>query len=166
LRSKKTNALQMAVLISGFLFIIIGIAFLFFPLSVLQFFAENVSENWLDLVRDNELVAPLFFMVKAYSVLLITSGFLMVMPLFDPLKYRGIVYFNGLFFPAISSFILIKNSFIKSSNLPLGDTLPQNGSEYFTHKVMLTCGAVFAFIALICAATLILTSKEAREGKE
>ncbi len=115
MRSKKTNALQMAVLISGFLFIIIGIAFLFFPLSVLQFFAENVSENWLDLVRDNELVAPLFFMVKAYSVLLITSGFLMVMPLFDPLKYRGIVYFNGLFFPAISSFILIKNSFINST---------------------------------------------------
>jgi len=166
LRSKKTNALQMAVLVSGVLFILIGAAFLFFPMAVLQFFAENVAENWLDLVRDNELVAPLFFMVRAYSALLITSGFLMIMPLFDPLKYRGIIYFNGAIFPSVSAFILIANSFVKSNNILTGDTIQQNGSEYFIHRVMLICGIIFALIAVACIFTLILTAKEAREGKE
>jgi hypothetical protein len=50
---------------------IMGAAFLLTPMFVLQLFAENVSENWLDLVRDHELVAPLFYMVRSFSVLLI-----------------------------------------------------------------------------------------------
>lgn len=164
MRSKKTNALQASVLIAGIVYIIVGSAFFFTPMTILQMFAENVSENWLDLVRDHELVAPLYYMVRAYSVLLVTSGFLMIMPLFDPLKYRGIVYFNGVIFPFISSIILIKNGLFArdrgneiSESLLLGD---------YTHKLIVIIGVIFAVIFLVTTIMLVLTAKDAKEGKE
>ena len=164
MRSKKTNALQASVLIAGIVYIIIGVAFFFTPMTILQLFAENVSENWIDLVRDHELVAPLFYMVIAYSVLLVTSGFIMIMPLFDPLKYRGIVYFNGVFFPLISSIILIKNGmFTKGRGNELQESLLQ--SDY-THKLIVILGLIFFAVFLTCLVTLVLTGKDAKEGKE
>lgn len=164
MRSKKTNALQVSVLLSGIIYIIIGAAFFFTPMFVLQLFAENVSENWFDLVRDHELVAPLFYMVRAYSVLLVTSGFLMIMPLFDPLKYRGIVYFNGVIFPFISSIILIKNGlFARDRGNEIQETLLLGD---YTHKLIVIIGLIFAVIFLASTIMLVLTGKDAKEGKE
>ncbi|HPJ35029.1 MAG TPA: hypothetical protein PK358_09360 [Spirochaetota bacterium] len=164
MRSKKTNALQFTVLIAGIIYIVIGAAFFFAPMSVLQLFADNVSENWIDLVRDHELVAPLYYMVSAYSVLLVTSGILMIMPLFDPLKYRGIVYFNGVIFPFISSIILIKNGFfVKTRGDGLQQALVQGD---YTHKLIVIIGVVLAFIFIACTATLFITAKDAKEGRE
>ncbi len=164
MRSKKTNALQVTVLLSGVIFIIIGAAFFFTPMFMLQLFADNVSENWFDLVRDNELIAPLFYMVRAYSVLLVTSGFLMIMPLFDPLKYRGIVYFNGVIFPLISSFILIKNGlFARGKGGEVQESLLQG--DYIL-KLILILGLIFAVIFIACTTMLFLTRKDAKEGKE
>jgi hypothetical protein len=141
-----------------------GAAFLLTPMFVLQLFAENVSENWLDLVRDHELVAPLFYMVRSFSVLLITSGFLMIMPLFDPLKYRGIVYINGVIFPLISSFILIKNGlFVKDRGTLVQESVFQGD---YTHKLIVIIGLIFAAIFLVSTIMLILTAKDAKEGKE
>ncbi len=164
MRSKKTNALQVSVLLTGVIYIIMGAAFLLTPMFVLQLFAENVSENWLDLVRDHELVAPLFYMVRSFSVLLITSGFLMIMPLFDPLKYRGIVYINGVIFPLISSFILIKNGlFVKDRGTLVQESVFQGD---YTHKLIVIIGLIFAAIFLVSTIMLILTAKDAKEGKE
>lgn len=164
MRSKKTNALQVSVLLTGVIYIVMGAAFLLTPMFVLQLFAENVSENWLDLVRDHELVAPLFYMVRSFSVLLITSGFLMIMPLFDPLKYRGIVYINGVIFPLISSVILIKNGlFAKDRGTDIQESLLQGD---YTHKLIVIIGVIFAIIFLVSTIMLILTAKDAKEGKE
>jgi len=164
LRSKKTNALQTSVLITGVIFMIMGAAFLLTPMFVLQLFAENVSENWLDLVRDHELVAPLFYMVRSFSVLLITSGFLMIMPLFDPLKYRGIVYINGVIFPLISSVILIKNGlYAKDRGTLVQESLFEGD---YTHKLIVIIGIIFSVIFLFNIIMLILTAKDAKEGRE
>ncbi len=164
MRSKKTNVLQATVLITGIIYIIIGSAFLFTPMTILQLFADNVSENWLDLVKDHELVAPLYYMVRAYSILFMTSGFLMIMPLFDPLKYRGIVYFNGVIFPFFASIILIKNGFFaRERGGEIQESLLQSN---YTHKLIVIIGFILLLVFLACSITLFLTSKDAREGKE
>ena len=160
MRSAKTNAFQVAVLISGIMYILIGIAFIFSPLTIFQFFAENVSENWIDLVRDHELVAPLYFTVRAFGVLLLSSGFLMIMPLFDPLKYRGIAYLNGVFFPFISAIILLKNGLF--IGVKREDAIQGN----YIHVPIVIFGIILSVIFVIVLITLLITRKDAKEGRE
>jgi len=160
LRSVKTNALQLTVLISGVIYILIGLAFIISPITIFQYFADNVSENWIDLVRDHELVAPLYFTVKAFGVLLLSSGVLMIMPLFDPLKYRGIAYLNGVFFPLIASIILLKNGLfigVKRDDSIQGD---------YMHTPIVIFGVILFVIFLVVFITLIMTRKDAKEGRE
>ncbi len=160
LRSVKTNTFQMAVLISGITYIVIGVAFVLSPITVFQLFADNVSENWFDLVRDHELVAPLYFTVKSFGILLLSSGVLMIMPLFDPLKYRGIAYMNGVFFPLLSSVILLKNGLfigIKKDDAIQGD---------YMHMPIVILGSILAAVCVIVLLTLLITRKDAKEGKE
>lgn len=160
MRSAKTNTFQAAVLISGIIYILIGAAFVVSPITIFQFFADNVSENWFDLVRDHELVAPLYFTARAFGVLLLTSGFLMIMPLFDPLKYRGIAYFNGVIFPFISSMILLKNGLY--IGIRRDDAIQGN----YIHKPIVILGIILGVVFLIVFLTLMLTRKDAKEGKE
>ncbi len=160
MRSAKTNTFQAAVLISGIIYILIGCAFILSPITIFQFFVDNVSENWFDLVRDHELVAPLYFTVRAFGVLLLTSGFLMIMPLFDPLKYRGIAYFNGVIFPFISSLILLKNGLfigVKRDDAIQGD---------YMHTSIVIFGIILGVIFILVFSTLMITRKDAKDGKE
>ncbi len=160
MRSAKTNAFQVAVLISGILYIFIGMAFIISPITIFQFFAENVSENWIDLVRDHELVAPLYFTVKSFGVLLLSSGLLMIMPLFDPLKYRGIAYLNGVLFPFISAVILFKNG------LFIGVKREDSIQGNYMHVPIVIFGIILSVIFIIVLSTLLITRKDAKEGKE
>jgi uncharacterized membrane protein len=160
LRSAKTNAFQIAVLISGVMYILIGLAFIISPLTIFQFFADNVSENWIDLVRDHELVAPLYFTVRAFGVLLFSSGFLMIMPLFDPLKYRGIAYLNGVIFPFIASIILLKNG------LFIGVRRDESIHGDYIHIPIVIFGVILIVIFVLVLSTLLMTRKDAKEGKE
>jgi hypothetical protein len=163
LRSRKTNILQLVVLISGIIYILIGLFNYFSPLFVLNLFAENVSENWFDLVRDHELIAPLYFMVKAFSALLFTSGILMIMPLFDPLKYRGVIYFNGVLFPLMASIVLIKNGLLtKAKKLDVGDAIEGD----YSHTVLIVLGVVLLIIFISCLISLAITGKDAAKGRE
>ncbi len=160
MRSAKTNAFQVAVLISGILYIIIGIAFMLSPITVIKLFADNVSENWFDLVRDHELVAPLYYTVRAFGVLLLTSGVQMIMPLFDPLKYRLTAYLNGVIFPFISSAILLKNG------LFLGVRKDEAIQGDYLHAPLVILGSVFLVIAVLMLLMLLITRKDAKEGRE
>ena len=163
MRSVKTNVLQLTVLISGVIYIIIGLLNYFSPMFVLNFFVENISENWLDMVRDHELIAPLYYMVRAFSALLFTSGILMIMPLFDPLKYRGIVYFNGVLFPLMSSIVLIKNGlFIKAKKLDISDSMQGD----YSHTAIIVLGVVLSVVFISCLLALIITAKDAAKGRE
>lgn len=163
MRSRKTNMLQFAVLISGIVYIIIGLMIYVSPMFVLSLFAENVSENWLDLVRDHELIAPLYYTVMALSALLFSSGILMIMPLFDPLKYRGIVYFNGVLFPLMASIILIKNGlFIKAKKLDVAEGMEGD----YTHTAIIVLGFILLAVFIACVTTLAITSRDASKGKE
>jgi hypothetical protein len=135
----------------------------FSPMFVLNLFAENVSENWLDMVRDHELIAPLYYTVMAFSALLFSSGILMIMPLFDPLKYRGIVYFNGVLFPLMASFVLIKNGlFIKAKKLDVAEGVEGD----YTHTAIIVLGFILLAVLVSCVITLAITGRDALKGKE
>lgn len=163
MRSRKTNILQLVVLVSGIVYILIGLFNYFSPLFVLNLFAENVSENWFDLVRDHELIAPLYFMVRAFSALLFTSGILMIMPLFDPLKYRGIIYFNGVLFPLMASIVLIKNGLLtKARRLDVSEVMEGD----YSHTLLIVLGVVLFIVFISCLISLAITGKDAAKGRE
>ncbi len=163
MRSRRTNILQLVVLVSGIIYILIGLLNYFSPMFVINLFAENVSESWFDLVRDHELIAPLYYMVRAFSALLFTSGILMIMPLFDPLKYRGIIYFNGVLFPLMASFVLIKNGlFIKAKKLDVSEAMEGD----YSHTVIIVLGVVLLVVFISCLISLAITGKDAAKGKE
>jgi len=179
-RSKKTNFFQIAVLITGAIFILLGIAFSTSPVATFKIFNENISAKWNkssgnefvsddvirnfnydsnDLIRDDEFVAPLYLIARAFGILLIFTGFLMILPIFDPLKYRIIAYSNGVFFPFISSIIFLKNG------LFIG-VKKEGASENYIHLLIVILGIIFIVLSFMVFSALMLTRKDALEGKE
>jgi len=171
MRSRNTNILQAIVLVSGIVFIVLGIAFFISPLSVLRLFAENISDNWLDLVRDNELVGPLYYITQGLSALLFSSGTAMILPLFDPLRYRGLIYFNGLIFPFFASILFFWNGIILvfMNTLPgdeAGRSIIDQMRSRGGHTIVLLLGCVFLLIFIATLAGLLITRKQAKQGQE
>ena len=146
------------MLLTGVIYILIGVAFFYSPMEVFKLFIKNVSETWIDVVRTNEFIAPMYHILRAFSAMLVTSGITMIMPLFDPLKYRLMIYINGVLFPLLSSLMLVKTGLSLVSR-------SENGVTYY-HKSMLILGFVFAFIFLSCLITLFITGRDAKAGKE
>lgn len=168
MRSRSTNILQVIVLITGLVYIIMGALFYISPLTVIEFFAENVSENWLDLVKDHELVSPLYYISRASAALLFSSGVAMVLPLFDPLKYRGLIYYNGLLFPFLASILFIKQSIVvlikRSEAEAISSGAAMLGQQ--GHMIVIILGIIFIAITLITVFGLVITKKQSREGLE
>jgi len=180
-RSKKTNFFQISVLVTGVIFILLGIAFSTSPITTFKIFNENVSAKWNksaadnefvsddviknfsydsnDLIRDDEFVAPLYLIVRSFGILLIFTGFLMILPIFDPLKYRIIAYSNGVLFPFISSIIFLKNG------LFIG-VKKEGASGDYIHLLIVILGIIFIVLSFMVFSALILTRKDALEGKE
>ncbi|MCP4130717.1 MAG: hypothetical protein GY754_07025 [bacterium] len=111
MRSKLTNMLQGIILFDGIIYIVMGILFYITPLTVLGF-VEKIPPDWLNQVRNDGIVGPLYFISRGFAALLFTSGAAMILPLFDPLRYRGLVYYNGALFPLFASILLIKNGLL------------------------------------------------------
>lgn len=168
MRSRLTNILQIIILVTGIIYIITGLFFYVSPLTVIEVFAQNISENWLDLVKDHELVGPMYFVFRAFSALLFTSGFAMLLPLFDPLKYRGLVYYNGVIFPLLASFLLVKNGLFMSARHKQVMAIASDSitAHQQGHLLVIILGIVFAVIALLSIAGLYLTRNQAKEGVE
>jgi hypothetical protein len=194
MRSRKTNVLQGAVLLTGVLFIVMGLFFYVSPFRVFKIFspgaeAKNASvvqnsgseasgaeeegeelteDNWLKQIINDDIISPLYYVFRALAVLLIVSGAAMVMPLFDPLRYRGLVYYNGLIFPlvfSISLFIFMRIQ--KSINTGIAaDTGKEVIASLDSHLVMVVLASIFLAIAVLNAAGLVITRDQARAGRE
>lgn len=166
MRSKATNILQVFIIITGLIYIISGLAFYFSPIKILQLFAENVSEGWLDQVRSDELLAPMYNILQAFSAMVFTAGIAMIMPLFDPVKYRGLVYYNGLIFPFLSSILLLKNSFTAFfTKAPGGENAEGVYAANHVHTLILILGTAFALIFILNLAGLLITKKALKDEK-
>lgn len=167
MRSRRTNVLQVIVLLTGIIYIAMGLLFYINPLFIFSIFAESVAENWLDLVRENELIGPLYSSLRAFAALVFAAGITNVMPLFDPLKYRLLVYFYGVLFPAMSAAVLIYHNIYLIMKNNEAASLSEGAMESGTqHIVVLVMAAVFLGILLFNIAGLLITKAEAKEGRE
>jgi hypothetical protein len=194
MRSRKTNLLQGVVLLTGMLFIVVGLFFYVSPFRVFKILSpgaearstavvqnsgeavsgaldegeELTQDNWLKQIVNDDIISPLYYVFRALAVLLIVSGAAMIMPLFDPLRYRGLVYYNGLIFPlffSISMFIFMRIQ--KSLNTGIAaDTGKEAIATMEAHPAMVVLASLFLVIAVLNAAGLIITRDQARAGKE
>ncbi|MCL2025875.1 MAG: hypothetical protein FWG92_03615 [Leptospirales bacterium] len=166
MRSTRTNIFQVIIIITAIIYILIGLFYYINPLVFFKLFAENISENWFELVRDNELVGPLYTIMRAFSALLFTSGLLQIMPLFDPLKYRMLVYFNGVFFPFLAFVIFISHTIYALTQHSGIAALGEDQGLPSGHVMISALSVVFVFVIAINLAGLLITKKEASAGRE
>ena len=194
MRSRKTNLLQGMVLLTGVLFIVMGLFFYISPFRVFKIFSpgaearnaamvqnsgeavsgnadegeELTEDNWLKQIINDDIISPLYYVFRALAVLLIVSGAAMIMPLFDPLRYRGLVYYNGLIFPlffSVSMFIFMRIQ--KAINTGIAaDTGKEAIATMGAHPVMVVLAWLFLAIAVLNTTGLIITRDQARAGKE
>lgn len=175
MRSRATNILQVILIVNGIVFVAIGIFLYFSPLTVLRLFAANIPDNWLDLVRDNEFVAPLYYYIHYVSsglaALLFTSGFAMVLPIFDPLRYRGLIYFNGIVFPFFASVPFVKDGLvlILTSRQP-GQEAGGSFLEFIRNQgsplFIFILGLIFLAVFISTLIAILITRKQAKQGIE
>jgi hypothetical protein len=148
MRTKLTNILQVIVLLTGLVYAATGAVFFYSPIKFVEIFFIDVTEDWVRAIQSDTFIAPLYFFARSFAAMIFTSGLAMMLPLYDPLKYRGLIYYSGIIFPLIS--------FI---------TLLYNGIKY-DHWILTVFGFIFLFILAATLSGLIITRKEARAGIE
>ncbi|MCU0821141.1 MAG: hypothetical protein MUC95_01550 [Spirochaetes bacterium] len=148
MRKKTTNFLQMAVLTAGLIYIAAGLILFFSPTYFGKILSMEITEDWFKGIMLDPYITTLYFLARAFAALLFSVGAAMVLPLYDPLKYRGLIYFTGIIFPLMSSSLLIYNG-IK-----------------FDYLVITLIGLILLFVLSLTAAGLSITFKDARAGIE
>lgn len=112
MRSRKTNFLQMVILISGIVYILTGALFAASPHFFSTVFFLEINEDWFMEIPKDAFMFTSITLARTFASLLLTIGLAMILPLFEPAKYRGLIYFTNVVFPFISAFILIKSLFV------------------------------------------------------
>ncbi|MBN2042058.1 MAG: hypothetical protein JW864_18625 [Spirochaetes bacterium] len=148
MRSKRTNVLQVIIILIALLYIVTGAVFYYSPVKFMEIFSIEVNEDWFKGIQFDTFIAPVYFLARSFSAMIVTAGLAMILPLFDPLRYRGLIYFLGVVFPALASFILLYNG-IKTD-----------------HWIIILFGLIFSTVLLITICGAILTYKEAKSGIE
>ncbi len=148
MRSRATNILQAVVLITGILYIVLGAVCYISPLFLGSLFGAPLAEDWFAQIRYDAVFAPIYFIAQAFSALLFTTGVSLVMPLFDPLRYRGLVYYTGVIFPLVGAIGLLRNGIL------------------YNHSMVTIMGVVFTVVFCITSAGLMITRNQAKTGEE
>lgn len=148
MRSKVTNFLQVIILITGIFYILTGLIFFISPLYFGKIFGINITEDWFIGIKYDTFVAPLYYMSRGFATMVFSIGLSMVLPLFDPLKYRGLIYYTGIVFPLLSSILLLKNGI------------------QLDHFVLTLFGVILLIIFVITAVGLFITKANAKAGIE
>ncbi|MBN2078673.1 MAG: hypothetical protein JW838_06885 [Spirochaetes bacterium] len=194
MRSKATNALQSVVLLTGVVYLVVGLSLFISPYRIMKVFSsssagkvtavvdysgggvathqldvpELTEEDWLKQTVNDDIISPLYYLFRIFAAFLMIGGIAMVMPLFDPLRYRGLIYYNGLVFPLLSLISLLL--FIraqKSINVEIAAASGREGQAWQgAHTVMIVFTLLFAIILFINAAGLFITKKQTSEGRE
>jgi len=147
MRTRLTNILQVFVLLTGIIYILIGAVYYYSPIGFFEFFLD-VPDDWTKLVAEDTFIAPLYLISRGFSAMIFAAGLAMILPLYDPLKYRGLIYYTGILFPVISFPVLLYHGISHE------------------HWILTLLGIIFLSIFLINACGLIITRKEAKAGIE
>jgi len=148
MRTKKTNFLQTIVLITGIVYIAIGVIFSISPSRFGRFFLVQVNDEWQNQVRLDDFLVMIHMFSRMLAILLSMVGLSFIMPLFDPLKYRLMIYLFGAIFPAIASIFYLYNGFAEG------------------HLSARVGGFFFLIICILHSIALFLTKDDARKGIE
>jgi hypothetical protein len=148
MRSKNTNVLQAVVLVAGILYLVAGLLFYFSPTMFAGMFGIRIQDDWFHQIKSDSFLAPLFFLARAFSAMLFCAGASMVLPLFDPLRYRGLMYYTGVLYPLMSGVLLLVNGI---------------GHE---HLVLMVFGGIMMVVASGFIFGLAITRKQAQSGEE
>jgi hypothetical protein len=153
-------------LLTGIVYIAYGLLFYISPLTVIKFFAQYPSDGWMTVLQEHEFVEFMHYLLKSFSALLFSIGCAMILPLFDPLKYRGLIYFTNILFPLMASFLLTKNAI--QQGLKYWELVGLKGStdEQKGPILIIILCVSFLVIAITNGLGLKITSKKAKEGLE
>jgi hypothetical protein len=148
MRSRYTNFLQVVVLLTGIIYVAIGVVFYISPFAFSWIFSIDINRDWLREITRDTFISLLYYLSRGFSALLFSVGVSMILPLFEPLRYRGLIYFTGVVFPVMSSFVLLMNG-ISHDEL-----------------VITLMGLLFAVILILTVIALFITKNDAKAGKE
>lgn len=148
MRSRKTNFLQGVVLITGIIYVITGGLFALSPHLFGNIFSVDINEDWFNEIPKDPFMFMAITLSRSLASLLFTIGLSMVLPLFDPLKYRGLVYYTGIVFPFISALIFVINTITNSVG------------------ILILYSVVFFIIFISTSAALWITKESAKSGIE
>jgi len=115
MRTRKTNFLQTVILFTGIIYILTGGLFALSPHLFGNIFSLEINEDWFNEIPKDAFIFMVLTFSRSTSCLLLSIGLSMVLPLFDPLKYRGMVYFTGVVFPLLSALMFTINTFTNAS---------------------------------------------------
>lgn len=148
MRSKATNILQFGVLLTGILYVTIGLLYGFNPILFANIFGIEVNPDWYNLIKYESFTSPLYHFSRVFALLMAVTGLSMILPLFDPLKYRGMIYYNGILFPLVAVPVLLVN----------GLTLD--------HPILTICGVLLFVLFFFVGFGLMITRRQAKMGQE
>ncbi len=148
MRSRLTNVLQVVVLVTGIVYMVTGAVFAVSPQFFGGIFGVRVTPDWYQSIKFDTFIAPLYHFARAFAIMVGVMGLAMILPLFDPLKYRGLVYYTGILFPLLAAIILLLNGF------------------KFQHTILISTGIIFAVIFVFTSCAMMLTKNKAKKGEE
>ena len=102
MRTKTTNFLQITVLLTALLYIAAGMIFFISPFVFGKLLAVPTSDEWLRQISADGFLVMIYLVARGLAALLVLSGISLVMPIFDPLKYRLLIHLFCVIFPLVS----------------------------------------------------------------
>ena len=148
MRTKTTNFLQITVLLTALLYIAAGMIFFISPFVFGKLLAVPTSDEWLRQISADGFLVMIYLVARGLAALLVLSGISLVMPIFDPLKYRLLIHLFCVIFPLVSGGFLLFSGFYDG---------------YMTARII---GGIFGLIFLLNFISLHLTRKNAKQGIE
>lgn len=148
MRTRKTNVYQIILLITAFIYFIGGVVFFTSPFLMAKVINIQTNDEWLNQIRLDEFLVLIYIIARSLSALLALTGLSLVMPLYDPLKYRFLSYLLTVYFPLIMSCFLIYSGFS------------------YGYNTSMIIGVVFGIICVANYLALLLTKANAKKGIE
>jgi hypothetical protein len=148
MRTRKTNFLQIVLIITALFYIVSGAGFFITPYYFGKVFTMQISEEWLNQIRLDAFLVMINMIARVLSALLVVVGMSMIMPIFDPLKYRLMIYMYGVIFPFAGMAFYFYNGIVEN---------------IISARIF---GLFYAVIFVFHVSALFLTKEDAKKGIE
>ncbi|MDA3899529.1 MAG: hypothetical protein PF637_03305 [Spirochaetes bacterium] len=141
MRNGLINLLQVFVLLTGLVYIAMGGLYIIKPDLFCSVFQIPLNTEWANQIRIDDYLMLLYLLSKSFSIIIVFVGCTMILPLYDPERYRELIYFNGVFLPVVLLIYMTKHFFTSNYNATL------------------MIGLIFLGIAVLNMTALYLTKK-------